>query len=154
MELHSTNSGVKKHNAIEGLPGVHFQTELLSHTNKNSDVPKYLRQLALEVINGIPSDAVLIYTDGIKDESNRTEVVPSSRSFLSGILDATQTAQFSETFGLQTVESKLSCFDPTPPLPVQFLPKYFFPSFDFQAIVITGVGGRRKADELGCVIPL
>ncbi|GFT38966.1 hypothetical protein TNCV_388301 [Trichonephila clavipes] len=29
----------------------------------------------------------------------------------------------SYTFGLQTVESKISCFDPPPPLPVQFLPK-------------------------------
>ncbi|GFV11810.1 hypothetical protein TNCV_2186211 [Trichonephila clavipes] len=27
------------------------------------------------------------------------------------------------TFGLQTVESKISCLDPPPPLPVQFLPK-------------------------------
>ncbi|GFY23763.1 retrovirus-related Pol polyprotein from transposon opus [Trichonephila clavipes] len=28
-----------------------------------------------------------------------------------------------QTFGLQTVESKIPCFDPPPPLPVQFLPK-------------------------------
>ncbi|GFT73418.1 HTH_Tnp_Tc3_2 domain-containing protein [Trichonephila clavipes] len=28
-----------------------------------------------------------------------------------------------KTFGLQTVESKVSCFDPPSPLPVQFLPK-------------------------------
>ncbi|GFY72341.1 RNase H domain-containing protein [Trichonephila inaurata madagascariensis] len=59
-------------NPVVGLPGVHFHTELLSHTNKNSGLPEYLRQLALEAINGIPSDAMLIYTDGSKDESNRT----------------------------------------------------------------------------------
>ncbi|GFW53985.1 RNase H domain-containing protein [Trichonephila clavipes] len=74
-------------NPVEGLPGVHFHTELLSHTNKNSDVHEYLQQLALKVINGIPSDVTLIYTDGSKDESNRTwskDEKPSSRSFLSG----------------------------------------------------------------------
>lgn len=59
-------------NPAEGLPGVHFHTELLSHTNKDSDVSEYLRQLALEVINNIPSDAILIYTDGSKDELNHT----------------------------------------------------------------------------------
>ncbi|GFW43194.1 RNase H domain-containing protein [Trichonephila clavipes] len=62
-------------NQVEGLPGVRFHTELLSHTNKNSDGPEYLRQLALEVINGIPNDVILIYTGGSKgnkDESNRT----------------------------------------------------------------------------------
>ncbi|GFX67758.1 RNase H domain-containing protein [Trichonephila clavipes] len=36
------------------------------------DVPEYLRQLALEVVNDVPSDAILIHTDGSKDESNRT----------------------------------------------------------------------------------
>lgn len=56
----------------EGLPGVHFNAELPSHTNKNSDVPEYLRQLALEVINSVPSDATLIFTDGSKDDSNNT----------------------------------------------------------------------------------
>ncbi|GFY26276.1 RNase H domain-containing protein [Trichonephila clavipes] len=59
-------------NPVEDLPVVYFHNELLSHTNKNSDVPEYLRQLALEIINDIPSDAILIYTDGSKDESNRT----------------------------------------------------------------------------------
>ncbi|XP_054719197.1 uncharacterized protein LOC129228541 [Uloborus diversus] len=56
----------------EGLLGVYFHSELPSQTNKNSDVPEYLRQLALEVINSIPSYATLIYTDGSKDESNHT----------------------------------------------------------------------------------
>ncbi|GFX59984.1 RNase H domain-containing protein [Trichonephila clavipes] len=60
-------------NPVEGLPEVHFHTELLSCTNKNSVVSQYQRQLALEVINGIPSDAILIYTDGSQDKSNRTE---------------------------------------------------------------------------------
>ncbi|GFY50943.1 RNase H domain-containing protein [Trichonephila inaurata madagascariensis] len=61
-------------NPVEDLPGVHFHTQLLSHTNKNSDVPEYLRQLALKVINGIQSDVILIYTDGSKYESNRTGI--------------------------------------------------------------------------------
>ncbi|GFU02650.1 RNase H domain-containing protein [Trichonephila clavipes] len=63
-------------NPVEGLPEVHFHTEFLSYTNKNPVVPQYQRQLALEVINGIPSDAILIYTDGSQDESNRTESGP------------------------------------------------------------------------------
>ncbi|XP_054711316.1 uncharacterized protein LOC129220907 [Uloborus diversus] len=57
---------------IVGLPGAHFHTELMSVTNKHTDAPDYLRQLALEVIDGIPSDAILIYTDGSKDELNNT----------------------------------------------------------------------------------
>ncbi|GFU02715.1 putative RNA-directed DNA polymerase from transposon BS [Trichonephila clavipes] len=60
-------------NPVESLPEVHFHTEFLPYTNKNTVVPKYQRQLAPEVINGIPSDAILIYTDGSQDESNRTE---------------------------------------------------------------------------------
>ncbi|GFX23039.1 RNase H domain-containing protein [Trichonephila clavipes] len=39
-------------NPVEGLPGVYFHTELLSHTNKTSIVPEYLQKLDLEVING------------------------------------------------------------------------------------------------------
>ncbi|GFW15972.1 RNase H domain-containing protein [Trichonephila clavipes] len=35
-------------------------------------VSPLMRRFALEVRNGIPSDAILIYTDGSKDESNRT----------------------------------------------------------------------------------
>ncbi|GFW35141.1 hypothetical protein TNCV_5067061 [Trichonephila clavipes] len=79
-------------NTVEDLPKVHFHTEFLSIQMS----PKYQRQLAPEVINGIPSDAILIYTDGSQDESNRT-AVPSSRSFLPDFLDTTQkTAQSSE----------------------------------------------------------
>ncbi|GFS50767.1 RNase H domain-containing protein [Trichonephila clavipes] len=60
-------------NPVECLPEVYFHTELLSHTNKNSNMPKYLRQLSLEVINGISRDAILIYIAGSIDESNHTE---------------------------------------------------------------------------------
>ncbi|GFW82599.1 hypothetical protein TNCV_3491711 [Trichonephila clavipes] len=45
------------------------------------------------------------------------------------------------TFGLQTVESKISCFDPPHLSPCSSYRNNFFPSFDFQAIVITGVDG-------------
>ncbi|GFV95214.1 RNase H domain-containing protein [Trichonephila clavipes] len=37
-----------------------------------SDHPKLLKQLALEVIDGIPLDAAKIYTDGSKGETNTT----------------------------------------------------------------------------------
>ncbi|GFU51280.1 RNase H domain-containing protein [Trichonephila clavipes] len=40
--------------------------------NKMSDHPELLKQLALEVIAGIPLDAAKIYTDGSKGETNTT----------------------------------------------------------------------------------
>ncbi|GFV01050.1 hypothetical protein TNCV_1009711 [Trichonephila clavipes] len=44
----------------------------MSNVNKMSDHPELLKQLALDVINGIPLDAVKIYTDGSKGETNTT----------------------------------------------------------------------------------
>ncbi|GBM60581.1 hypothetical protein AVEN_131586-1 [Araneus ventricosus] len=52
---------------LDSSPGVFFHTELLTHINKSSQHPKYLRQAALEVINNIPIEATLIYTDGSKE---------------------------------------------------------------------------------------
>ncbi|GFW29039.1 putative RNA-directed DNA polymerase from transposon BS [Trichonephila clavipes] len=57
-------------NAQEGLPRVHFKPEMGTHTSKNQDPPEYLRQLALEIINKIPANAMQIYTDGSKDDRN------------------------------------------------------------------------------------
>ena len=45
---------------------------MLSPVSKNSSVPEHLKQLALEVINGIPQDATKIYTDGSKGENNQS----------------------------------------------------------------------------------
>ncbi|GBM17481.1 hypothetical protein AVEN_35527-1 [Araneus ventricosus] len=53
---------------LDSLSGVFFHTELLTHTNKSSQHLEYLRQAALEVINNIPIEATLIYTDGSKNE--------------------------------------------------------------------------------------
>lgn len=53
---------------MEGFPGVHFQPDLGTHTNKKQDLPDYLHQLALEIINRIPATDILIYTDGSKDD--------------------------------------------------------------------------------------
>ncbi|GBO39008.1 hypothetical protein AVEN_249456-1 [Araneus ventricosus] len=57
---------------LDSLPSVFFHTELLTHTNKSSQHPEYLRQAALEVINNIPIEATLIYTDGSKNEIGHT----------------------------------------------------------------------------------
>ncbi|GBM53435.1 hypothetical protein AVEN_254449-1 [Araneus ventricosus] len=57
---------------LDSLPSVFFHTELLTHTNKSSQDPEYLRQAALEVINNIPIEATLIYTDGSKNEIGHT----------------------------------------------------------------------------------
>ncbi|GBM85146.1 hypothetical protein AVEN_183187-1 [Araneus ventricosus] len=57
---------------IDSLPGVFCHTESLTHTNKSSQHPEYLRQAALEVINNIPIEATLIYADGSKNEIGHT----------------------------------------------------------------------------------
>ncbi|GBL73787.1 hypothetical protein AVEN_268828-1 [Araneus ventricosus] len=57
---------------LDSLPGVFLYTELLTHTNKSSQHPEYLRHAALEVINNIPVEATLIYTDGSKNEIGHT----------------------------------------------------------------------------------
>ncbi|GBM52212.1 hypothetical protein AVEN_170995-1 [Araneus ventricosus] len=57
---------------LDSLPSVFFHTELLTHTNESSQHPEYLRQAALEVINNIPIEATLIYTEGSKNEIGHT----------------------------------------------------------------------------------
>ncbi|GBN44795.1 hypothetical protein AVEN_253177-1 [Araneus ventricosus] len=57
---------------LDSLSGVFFYTKLLTRTNKSFQHPKYLRQAALEVINNIPIEATLIYTDGSKNEIGHT----------------------------------------------------------------------------------
>ncbi|GFT67133.1 RNase H domain-containing protein [Trichonephila clavipes] len=42
----------------------------MPNVNKMSDHPELLKQLALEVIDGIPLDTAKIYTDGSKEETN------------------------------------------------------------------------------------
>ncbi|GFY58779.1 rootletin [Trichonephila inaurata madagascariensis] len=49
---------------IDSFNHVEFREELLTSTPKHSSRPELLRQLALEVINGIPNQALIIYTDG------------------------------------------------------------------------------------------
>ncbi|GFU98075.1 RNase H domain-containing protein [Trichonephila clavipes] len=44
----------------------------MPNVNKMSDHPELLKQLALEVIDGIPLDAAKINTDGSKGETNTT----------------------------------------------------------------------------------
>ncbi|GBO14454.1 hypothetical protein AVEN_255567-1 [Araneus ventricosus] len=70
-----TVPGTDSHNAInfqESLPRVFFHTELLTHTNKSSQHPECIRQAALEVINYIPVETAMIYTDGSKNEIGHT----------------------------------------------------------------------------------
>ncbi|GFX70621.1 RNase H domain-containing protein [Trichonephila clavipes] len=45
--------------------------ELLASTPKHSSHPELLRQLALEVINDIPDQALIIYTDGSRSDTGR-----------------------------------------------------------------------------------
>lgn len=67
VERHSLKAIVSP---LEGLPRVHFQSEIMSHTNKKYDLPDFLYQLALEITNQISRTAMQIYTDGSKDEHN------------------------------------------------------------------------------------
>ncbi|GFU93566.1 uncharacterized protein TNCV_948081 [Trichonephila clavipes] len=55
-----------------GLQRVTFHYNIMPNVNKMSDHPELLKQLALEVIAGIPLDAAKIYTDGSKGETNTT----------------------------------------------------------------------------------
>ncbi|GBL91592.1 hypothetical protein AVEN_23648-1 [Araneus ventricosus] len=59
----------------DSLPSVFFRTELLIHTNKSSQHPEYLRRAALEVINNIPIEATLIYTDADYCSVFRSEMI-------------------------------------------------------------------------------
>ncbi|GFQ82455.1 uncharacterized protein TNCT_341311 [Trichonephila clavata] len=60
-------------NPVLGLQGVTFHTTSRTNVNKmsNSPPPELLKQLALEVIDGIPLDAVKIYINGSR-ETNTT----------------------------------------------------------------------------------
>ncbi|GFV23449.1 RNase H domain-containing protein [Trichonephila clavipes] len=50
---------------------VEFREELLTSTPKHSSHPELLRQLAFEVINNIPDQALIIYTDGSRSDTGR-----------------------------------------------------------------------------------
>ncbi|GIX80968.1 reverse transcriptase domain-containing protein [Caerostris extrusa] len=73
---HLLKSNVEQHILVQcvdpsdGLPNVHFHTDLSVQVNKQDDLSVYLKQLALEIINGIPVDAIKMYTDGSKNEND------------------------------------------------------------------------------------
>ncbi|GFS84955.1 RNase H domain-containing protein [Trichonephila clavipes] len=56
---------------IDSFNHVEFREELLTSTLKHSSHPELLRQLALEVINDIPDQALIIYTDGSRSDTGR-----------------------------------------------------------------------------------
>lgn len=56
----------------DDLEGVFFHSDLSVHVNKQTDIPAYLKQVALERIGEIPNDATQVYTDGSRDEYNRS----------------------------------------------------------------------------------
>ncbi|GFY35279.1 RNase H domain-containing protein [Trichonephila clavipes] len=55
---------------IDSFNHVEFREELTS-TPKHSSHPELLRQLALEVINDIPDQALIIYTYGSRSDTGR-----------------------------------------------------------------------------------
>ncbi|GFU24597.1 RNase H domain-containing protein [Trichonephila clavipes] len=57
---------------VDDLDGVFFYPELPVHVNKQTDLPAYLKQLALEGIGDIPIEAVEVYTDGSRDDYYRS----------------------------------------------------------------------------------
>ncbi|GBM24118.1 hypothetical protein AVEN_50236-1 [Araneus ventricosus] len=54
------------------LDRVSFNDQLLSSAPKHTQHPEMMRQLSLELINNIPSQALVLYTDGSKSDSGRT----------------------------------------------------------------------------------
>ncbi|GBL72539.1 hypothetical protein AVEN_127815-1 [Araneus ventricosus] len=53
------------------LDRVSFNDQLLSSAPKHTQRPEMMRQLSLELINNIPSQALVLYTDGSKSDSGR-----------------------------------------------------------------------------------
>ncbi|GBM53568.1 hypothetical protein AVEN_583-1 [Araneus ventricosus] len=51
---------------------VSFNGQLLTSASKHTQHPEMMRKLSLEVINNIPSQALVLYTDGNKSDSGRT----------------------------------------------------------------------------------
>ncbi|GFX90506.1 RNase H domain-containing protein [Trichonephila clavipes] len=56
---------------IDSFNHVEFREELLTSTPKHSSHPELLRQLALKVLNDIPNQALIIYTDGNRSDTGR-----------------------------------------------------------------------------------
>ncbi|GBO09151.1 putative RNA-directed DNA polymerase from transposon BS [Araneus ventricosus] len=54
------------------LDRVSFNDQLLTRAPKHTQHPEMMRQLSLELINNIPSQALVLYTDGSKSDSGRT----------------------------------------------------------------------------------
>ncbi|GBN54504.1 hypothetical protein AVEN_98493-1 [Araneus ventricosus] len=54
------------------LDKVSFNDQLLTSASKHTQHPEMMRQLSLEVINNISSQAPMLYTDGSKSDSGRT----------------------------------------------------------------------------------
>ncbi|GFV87017.1 RNase H domain-containing protein [Trichonephila clavipes] len=57
---------------IDSFNHVEFLEELLTSTPKHSSHPELLRQLALEVINDIPDQDLIVYTDGSRSDTARS----------------------------------------------------------------------------------
>ncbi|GFV13229.1 RNase H domain-containing protein [Trichonephila clavipes] len=57
--------------SIDSFNHVEFREELLTSTPKHSSHPELFRQLALEVINDIPDQALIVYTDGSRWDTDR-----------------------------------------------------------------------------------
>ncbi|GBO23184.1 hypothetical protein AVEN_186304-1 [Araneus ventricosus] len=54
------------------LDRVSFSDQLLTSASKHTRYPEMMRQLSLELINNIPSQALVLYTEGNKSDSGRT----------------------------------------------------------------------------------
>ncbi|GFW58561.1 RNase H domain-containing protein [Trichonephila clavipes] len=77
---------------------VEFREELLTSTPNHSSHPELLRQLALEVINDIPDQALIIYTDGNRSDTGRAG---------SGIFSNTPRNDFKIASGILTIAPSL-----------------------------------------------
>ncbi|GFT35719.1 RNase H domain-containing protein [Trichonephila clavipes] len=56
---------------IDSFNHVEFREELLTSTTKHNSHPELLRQLALETINDITDQALIVYTDGSRSDTGR-----------------------------------------------------------------------------------
>ncbi|GFR31164.1 putative RNA-directed DNA polymerase from transposon BS [Trichonephila clavata] len=74
---------------ITTFSNVTFHENLKMNFTKHHEHPELLRQLTLEVIDNIPSQALVLYTDGSRSDSGRTD---------SGVFMKTNTEEFRYRF--------------------------------------------------------
>ncbi|GFV79892.1 RNase H domain-containing protein [Trichonephila clavipes] len=63
---------LRRNSPFSQMVSFNLTIELPVHVNKETDLPAYLKQLALEISGNIPIDAIQVYTDNSRDDNYRS----------------------------------------------------------------------------------